>query len=291
MLVGHDSWLGARRLTDPVKPFWAQTNSGEPSPIRANEPSSDQRGGRGNQPPVRHGLARVRQLWRLWRKERHDPEPFYTVLAREAVADLDRRYGPLAGQTVLDMGCGPGFYTRRFRDAGADVIPLDNSPDELEVHGPAPEGAILADATDMPLPDDSVEGVFSSNMLEHTPDPVAVFDEIERVLRPGGWVYLSWTNWWSPWGGHDISPYHYLGPMLGLRIYEWRHGPPRKNRPGEALFPVHIGPTLRHLRRRPGLLVDSVEPRYWPKLAFITSVPLLREVASWNCVVRLRKRD
>ena len=242
-----------------------------------------------DEPPVLHGLARVRQLWRLWRNEREDPEPFYTVLAREAVADLDLRYGPLTGQTVLDMGCGPGFYTRAFRNAGAEVIPLDNSVEELELADLAPEGAIVGDARDLPLDDNSVEGVFSSNMLEHTPNAEAVLDEIERVLRPGGWAYVSWTNWFSPWGGHAISPYHYLGPRLGLRIYEWRHGPPRKNRPGEGLFPVHIGPTLEYLRRCQGVIIDSVEPRYWPRLAFITRVPLLREILTWNCVVRLRK--
>jgi SAM-dependent methyltransferase len=242
------------------------------------------------EPPVLHGLARIRQLWRLWRAEREDPEPFYTVLAREVVADLDERYGPLEGQTVLDMGCGPGFYTRVFRNAGAQVIPLDNSQEELELHGPAPEGAILGDAMEVPVEDESVDGVFSSNMIEHTPRPTAVLGEIERVLRPGGWAYLSWTNWWSPWGGHDISPYHYLGPRLGPQVYERRHGPPRKNRPGEGLFPTHIGTTLRDLRRRPGIIVESVEPRYWPRLAFVAKVPLLREVATWNCVVRLRKR-
>ena len=268
----------ARATGGPVERRW-QTQAGSGS---ANRVASE--------PPVLHGLARVRQLWRLWRNEREDPEPFYTVLAREAVTDLDRRYGPLSGKSVLDMGCGPGFYTRAFRQAGATVIPLDNSQEELELHGPAPEGAILADAAHTPLDGEAVEGVFCSSMLEHTPDTAAVFDEIERVLRPQGWAYVSWTNWWSPWGGHEISPYHYLGPRAGPRIYEWRHGPPRKNRPGEALFPVHIGPTLRDLRRRPGLILESVEPRYWPRLAFIASVPLLREIATWNCVVRLRKR-
>jgi SAM-dependent methyltransferase len=254
------------------------------------KPSREQASSGWREPPTLTGLARTRQLWTLWRNEADDPEPFYTVLAREAVADLDRRYGPLSQQTVLDMGCGPGFYTRAFRSAGAKVIPLDNSEEELEFGGRKPEGAILADATDTPLDDDSVEGVFSSNMLEHTPDPDAVFDEIERVLRPGGWAYLSWTNWLSPWGGHDISPYHYLGPRLGLRIYEWRHGHPRKNRPGDALFPVHIGRTLRSLREHESLVIDSVEPRYWPRLAIITRIPVVREFTTWNCVVRLRKR-
>jgi SAM-dependent methyltransferase len=243
------------------------------------------------EPPLLHGLARVRQLWTLWRKERDDPEPFYSLLAREVVADLERRYGPLRGQTVLDMGCGPGFYTAALRMAGAKVIPLDNSQEELELYGEAPEGAILGDAMALPLEDRSVDGVFTSNMIEHTPKPVAVFDEIERVLRPGGWAYVSWTNWYSPWGGHDISPYHYLGPRLGLRVYERRHGPPRKNRPGQGLFPIHIGTTLRDVTSRPGVVVDSVEPRYWPRLRFITRIPVLREVATWNCVIRLRKRS
>ena len=53
----------------------------------------------------------MREKWRLFRREREDPEPFYSLLAREAAADLDRRHGPLRGQRVLDLGCGPGFYT------------------------------------------------------------------------------------------------------------------------------------------------------------------------------------
>jgi SAM-dependent methyltransferase len=242
------------------------------------------------EPPILRGLPRMRQMWVLWRHERDDPEPFYTLLAREAVGDLDRRYGPLRGKRVLDMGCGPGFYTKALRRAGAEVTPLDNSQAELELYGEPPEGAVLGDAMNLPLETESMDGVFTSNMIEHTPNPVAVFDEIERVLRPGGWAYVSWTNWFSPWGGHDISPYHYLGPQLGLRVYERLHGPPRKNRPGEGLFPIHIGATLRDVQRRPALVVDSVEPRYWPRLAFITRVPVLREIATWNCVIRLHKR-
>jgi SAM-dependent methyltransferase len=234
--------------------------------------------------------AHALTLWRLWRSEREDPAPFYAVLARDVVGRLERRYGSLSGQTVLDVGCGPGFYTKALRAAGAHVIPLDNSRAQLELAGDPPEGALLGDAMDLPLADASVDGVLSSNMLEHTPDPWLVLDEIERVLRPGGWAYVSFTNWCSPWGGHDISPYHYLGPRLGLRLYERSHGPPRKNRPGEELFPLHIGPTLRDLRRRPGVVVDAVEPRYWPRLHFVVRVPLVRELATWNCAIYLRRR-
>ena len=154
--------------------------------------------------------------------------------------------------------------------------------------GSRPEGALLADAGDLPLEDESVDGAFCSNLLEHTPDPEAVIREIERVLRPGGWGYISWTNWYSPWGGHDMTPYQYLGPRLGPRLYERRHGPPRKNPYGAGLWAVHVGPTIRRALSpttgnradRAALLAPA--QRHLP-------VPLLREVLTWNCVIRVRK--
>ncbi len=228
-------------------------------------------------------------LWRLFRREREDPEPFYTLLADRAANDLERRHGPLAGRTLLDLGCGPGYYTRVFRARGARVIPVDADLAELEAAGAAPEGALVADAGALPLGDGSVDGVFCSNLLEHTPNASDVILETERVLRRGGWGYVSWTNWFSPWGGHEITPYHYLGPRLGPQLYERRHGRPRKNVPGEGLFPVHIGPMLRVVRARPGLRIDAVEPRYWPRLHAICRVPGLRELVTWNCVIRVTR--
>ena len=171
-----------------------------------------------------------------------------------------------------------------------EVLPIDRSPDELALAGEAPEGAIVGDAMDLPLPDASVDGVFASNMLEHTPDSKKVLTEIERVLKPGGWAYVSWTNWYSPWGGHDMTPYHFLGPRLGRKVYDLRGGRHNKNIYGESLWPVHIGATLRFLRSRPDVVIERLEPRYWPRLRFIVQVPVLRELLTWNCVVRLRKR-
>ena len=123
-------------------------------------------------------VARYRTLWRLWRREREDPEPFYRLLAAEAATDLEQRHGPLAGQRIVDLGCGNGLYTIALRERGADVIPVDNDPAELEVAGPAVEGALIADAGHLPLKADSIDGAFCSNLLEHTPG----HHEIRRPL-------------------------------------------------------------------------------------------------------------
>jgi SAM-dependent methyltransferase len=236
------------------------------------------------------GLRRARTLWRLWRNERQDPEPFYRLLADGAVADLEAWAGPIAGQTIVDLGCGPGYYTHAFRDHGAAVIPVDNSEDELELGGAPPEGHLVADAGALPLDDDSVDGAFCSNVLEHTPAAAPIIGEIERILKPGGWAYISWTNWYSPWGGHLMAPYHYLGPTIGPRLYERRHGKPEKHAYGETLWACHIGPTLQLVRDRPRLEIERAEPRYWPWARSVMRVPGLRELVSWNCVIRVRKR-
>ena len=132
--------------------------------------------------------------------------------------------------------------------------------------------------------------MFCSNMLEHTPDPAGVIDAIARVLAPNGWAYVSFTNWYSPHGGHEMSPYHFLGPRLGPRLYERRKGTDHKHRVGENLFPLHIGTVLRLVRARDDVRIEKVEARYWPWASFITHVPGVREVLTWNCALRLTRR-
>ncbi len=237
------------------------------------------------------GPARIRHILRLWRNEQSDPEPFYTILAAEAATMLDRRVGPISGTSVADLGCGPGYYTKALRSAGVEVVPIDNSIDELSLGGEPPAGFVLADASDLPFEDASFDGVFCSNLLEHTPNSPAVLRELSRLLKPGGWGYLSWTNWYSPWGGHGITPYQYLGPRFGPALYERRHGgPPAKNAYGDGLWAVHIGTTLKLVEADPTIEIVRVEPRYWPRLHAIMSVPGLREVLAWNCVIWLRKK-
>jgi SAM-dependent methyltransferase len=225
-------------------------------------------------------------LVRRFLADRGDPE-FARELAARAVESLPIR----AGDRVLDVGAGPGHYTIAMHALGATVAAVELSAAELRRDGRPPAGALVGDGRRVPFADATFDAVLCSNMLEHTPDPLAVLDEIARVLRPGGWAYVSWTNWLSPFGGHAIAPFHYLGAERGERVYRRVLGPPKgKNLPYDGVWPLAIGTVLEHLDGRPALEITSLEPRYYPGLRAVMRIPGVREVVAWNCVIRLRRR-
>ncbi len=224
---------------------------------------------------------------RLFLRDRGASAEFAAALADRAVAQLP---GPIDGRLVLDLGCGPGTYSAAMERGGATVVSTDLHVDELRRYGAGPVRAVVSDGRRTPFADASFAAVLCSNVLEHTPQPFQVLEEIERVLVPGGWAYISWTNWLSPWGGHAVAPLHYIGAARSLRWWHRLFGEPKGvNRPLDGVWPTYIGTTLDWLRHRAGLRIDAVYPRYWPSLRVLMRVPGLREVAAWNCVIHVTR--
>ncbi|MET8679396.1 class I SAM-dependent methyltransferase [Streptomyces sp. NPDC004647] len=234
-------------------------------------------------------LRRSVTLFRAFLREQHDPEHCYSLLARDAAEQLEQ-YVPLKGKVVVDVGGGGGHFTEEFRRRGAYSYLFEPSVRELAARGRLPEGAVVADGYLLPLADGVADVCFSSNVLEHVADPQTFLSELARVTRPGGLIYVSFTNWLSPWGGHETAPWHYLGADRARERYRRRTGHSAKHTLGENLFTIHIGPTLRHVRSRQDVSVVSARSRYWPFLAdAVTRVPGLREIATWNLLLILRR--
>ncbi len=234
-------------------------------------------------------LRRSVTLFRAFLREQSDPDLFYGVLAEDSVRQL-ARHADLAGATVLDVGGGPGYFSRAFRAAGARYVGLEPDAGEMAARGEPEPGTLRGSGEALPVRTGAVDVCYSSNVLEHVRRPRLMADEMVRVTRPGGTVYLSYTPWLSPWGGHETAPWHYLGGAYARRRHRRRTGSEPKNRFGESLFAVSVGSTLRWARRCPDAEVVSVHPRYHPWwAAWVVRVPGLREVVSWNLVVVLRK--
>ena len=104
------------------------------------------------------------------------------------------------GDTVLDVACGPGNFTRGFArtvgEAGL-ALGIDGSPTMLERGGEELRRAavrnlvlIRGDATALPFRDASVDATCCFAALHLFSDPFAALDEMTRVLRPGGRIAL-----------------------------------------------------------------------------------------------------
>ncbi len=238
---------------------------------------------------TRSGLLRSVRLFRLFLAEQAHPEKFYASLAEDAVRQVAEHH-ELDGRTVVDVGGGGGWFTAAFRARGAHCYLFEPDLAELRLRTAAPAGAVVADGYWLPVRAGHADVVFSSNVLEHVPDPMGLIEEMIRVTRPGGLVYVSYTNWYSPWGGHEMSPWHYLGPRYARRRYTRRYQRKPKHEFGVNLFPLHVGPVLRALRARPDVTIVAARPRYYPRWSgLLVRVPGLREVATWNLMLIMRR--
>jgi SAM-dependent methyltransferase len=118
-----------------------------------------------------------------------DPHP-YDILERE----VRRRVAP--HHTLFEIGCGrTAPLLRHFegdvaRLCGVDLVDFraDDLPESIELH--------QADAASTGLEDASVDLAYSRAVMEHIEDADAVFEEMRRILRPGGsYVFLTPSLW------------------------------------------------------------------------------------------------
>jgi SAM-dependent methyltransferase len=239
----------------------------------------------------RADLARSARLLRAFRGEAADPPRYYRDLAGDTIAQLGQ-YTALDGRLVADVGGGPGYFVRELRGAGARAFCVDTDSGELAAGGRPESGSTLGSALRLPLASGAVDVCFSSNVLEHVGDWRAMLAEMVRVTAPGGIVFVAYTNWLSPWGGHETSPWHYLGGERAAARYQRRHGRAPKNHYGRSLYPVSVAAALAWARSADGaVLVDAV-PRYLPGWTRpLLRVPVLREFLTWNLLLVLRRRN
>lgn len=234
-------------------------------------------------------MLRTIRLFRLFLKEQSEPDTFYREVAEDSIRQVTQ-YAELAGKTVIDLGGGPGHFTRAFQARGSRCLLVEPDQAELMSRGKPSRGAIRGDGLRLPVTDGAADICFSSNVLEHVADPIALLDEMIRATRGDGLIYLAFTNWYSPWGGHEMSPWHYLGARYAERRYVRRHGKQPKNRFGTGLYAVHVGQMLRHVRSRDDVAVIEALPRYYPRWCrAILLIPGLREIGTWNLLLVLRR--
>lgn len=112
---------------------------------------------------------------------------------------LAKKWSEEGARSILDLGCGLGRHSVFFARNGFQVTAVDLSEEavsytekqSMEKH--LAVSCRVADMMHLPFPDDTFDRVFSYHVISHqdTAGVQAVIDEITRVLKPGGKVFLT----------------------------------------------------------------------------------------------------
>lgn len=117
-----------------------------------------------------------------------------------------------AGERILDVGCGPGFYCAELaEEVGPEgsILGLDSSPQMLALAARRCAGHdnvefAEAGATALTVEDGTFDAALCVQVLEYMPDVAAVLAELHRALRPGGRVVI-WDIDWATVSWHSAD--------------------------------------------------------------------------------------
>jgi SAM-dependent methyltransferase len=123
-------------------------------------------------------------------------------LLERSIAALSPR---LTGD-LIDVGCGSQPY-RRYFDHAKRIVACDFDGKRGKVDFECPAHSIPVEA-------ETFDSVLCTEVLEHVPDPLAVWSEFHRILRPEGQVLLTTPMYWPP---HELPYDFYRYPEHGLR--------------------------------------------------------------------------
>jgi SAM-dependent methyltransferase len=163
---------------------------------------------------------------RAWAQELGYPEPELsrvpdaTVESFAGVANHWRLGRVQPGEVVVDLGCGAGtdlLVAAQMTGPSGRAIGIDMTPAMLARAGESAAAMGLAGVElhealieALPLDDASADVVISNGVVDLVPDKEAVFDEIDRVLRPGGRLQLA-----------DVIIHHEVSEDARKRIDLW----------------------------------------------------------------------
>ncbi len=125
----------------------------------------------------------------LWQQVPEGSEPSDFALRRQFLLEHVR-----AGERVLDVGCGEGYFAVELVRAGAHVVGIDVAEEPLRrARGRHPELDLRLVAAEGPweLADASFDVVWAGEVIEHVADTAAWLSEVRRVLHSGGRLLVS----------------------------------------------------------------------------------------------------
>ena len=100
---------------------------------------------------------------------------------------------------ILDIPCGTGVYSERFKERGCEVVAADASLPMLKKTGQRQGDVprVLCDIHRLPFRDDAFDAMMTIRLFQHYPkdDVTRILQELRRAIKPGGRVIFDTFRW------------------------------------------------------------------------------------------------
>jgi SAM-dependent methyltransferase len=154
----------------------------------------------------------------------------YQYEATRGALEQMRRFTDIRHKAILDLGCGYGGASIYYALNGLRVTGVDNQSYESGFLKDAKNYAekrgagatfCLADAHHLPFKNTSFDLIRLDSVVEHLEYPGIAMSECYRILKPGGFLFVSFPLFYSPYGGHTIDyikiPWFHILPAGWVR--------------------------------------------------------------------------
>jgi ubiquinone/menaquinone biosynthesis C-methylase UbiE len=209
---------------------------------------------------------------------------------REYDEIADRLAADRAGH-VLDWGCGAGQMTALLRQRGLEVTAFDYRGELSEPtmqplpHYPEVSAHLSPEPVALPFETASFDAVLSCGVLEHVQDPDGSLDELKRVLKPGGTIYVyklpnrhSYLEAIARVASRLGAPLYFHGKMPDDRLYDERSARAILERHGYRVHELRLANMLP--LTLPGAVARRLAPAIWWLNGALARVPGLRRLAT-----------
>jgi ubiquinone/menaquinone biosynthesis C-methylase UbiE len=106
------------------------------------------------------------------------------------------------GERVFDIGCGAGYWMQVYVDYGVPkdcIVGVDISPTNVANLRKQGFHAEWGNVLELQLEDGVSDFTVCNGVIHHTNDPFRAFEELARITRPGGYIWLQVYNQWNPY--------------------------------------------------------------------------------------------
>lgn len=150
-----------------------------------------------------------------------EKENWWFKARRDLIFKILKKYNIGTDKKILDYGCGSGFLVGQFQRVGYDTHGADVSKEAIEFGTQKGiRNLSVINGINTNFPDSNFDLILAMDVVEHIKEDNLAVKDLERLLKPGGYIIITVPAYQWMWGLQDEVAHHFrrytMGSLLNL---------------------------------------------------------------------------